>query len=89
MKQFDLILLKEIDAEFNTITENVEVEYKGEWDDKIHDSYLRYVKQVQDQSRCIHKIKSQIEEIMEEAQKLDIDDMKRMVDNLCGEAAAV
>ena len=48
MKSYDLTTLAVLDDQFRGLTDSLSERYKGNWDDKIHDSYLTYVKQVQE-----------------------------------------
>ena len=56
MRTIDLSSLKNNDSEYEKLIDSATDSYKGDWDDQIHDSYLRYLKQIQEQSRTIHVI---------------------------------
>lgn len=89
MKTYDLTPLKNNDVEYGKVIESVSEHYKGDWDDKIHDSYLRYVKQVQEQSQKVHYIRCKAETLEKEVEGLKLDELQKRVESLCREANSV
>ena len=89
MKTVDLTPLKSIDTEYERSSDTVSENYKGDWDDKIHNSYLMYLKQIQENSRKIHVIRCKAETLVKEAEGLKIDELKRRGEALCREADSV
>ena len=89
MKVVDLAPLKSIDTEYEKVYDTVSENYKGDWDDKIHDSYLRYLKQVHENSRKIHVIRCKAETLEKELYGLRVDELKKMSEILCREADSV
>ncbi len=89
MKNCDLTPLKSIDTEYEKASDTVSEYYKGEWDDKIHDSFLIYLKQIQENSRKIHVIRCKTETLEKEVEELKIEELKRQCENLCKEADSV
>lgn len=89
MKAIDLASLKSNDAGYEKVVNTATENYKGDWDDQIHDSYLGYLKQIQEQSRKVHVIRCKAETLEKEAEGLRIDDMRKQADSLCREADSV
>lgn len=89
MKQYDLIPLKDNDNEYAKLSGSVEADYKGSWDDKVHDSYAGYVKHVQENSRRVHVIRCKAETIEKELDGLKIDDMTSLSLQLCREVDSI
>ena len=78
-----------IDSEYAKLVSDVAECYSGQWDDRVHDSYSNYVKQVQDYSQNMHEIRSKSESIIEEIQSFNIDGLIQEADSLCMEADAL
>ncbi len=78
-----------VDSEYAKVVSDVAEYYSGQWDDKVHDSYSNYVKQVQDYSQNMHEIRSKSESIIEEIRSFNIDGLIQEADALCKEADAV
>ncbi|MCI8663049.1 MAG: hypothetical protein HFG69_07315 [Hungatella sp.] len=89
MKTYDFTPLKNNDTEYQKITDSVSERYKGDWDDRIHDSYLRYVKQTEELSLKVHIIRCKAETLEKEAEGLKIEELQRKADSLCREADAI
>lgn len=89
MRTIDLSSLKNNDSEYEKLIDSATDSYKGDWDDQIHDSYLRYLKQIQEQSRTIHVIRCKAETLEKEAEGLKIEEVRRKADSLCREADSV
>lgn len=89
MKTYDLTPLKSNDVEYGEAVESVVEYYRGDWDDEIHDSYMRYVKQVQEQSQKIHVIRCKAETLKKEVEGLNVEELKQIADSLCREADSV
>ncbi len=89
MKQYDLASLKDNDVEYGKLVDTVELNYKCAWDDKVHDSFLRYVKQVQDYARRVHIIRCKAETLVKELDDLKIDEMRTASDRVCREADSI
>lgn len=89
MKTINLAPLKSNDAEYRKLSDTVSNQYKGGWDDKIHESYLRYLKQVQENSRKLHVIRCKAEILEKEIEAFKIDELKKRAEALCREADSV
>lgn len=89
MKQYDLTPLMDNDIEYGKTIEAAEKNYKCAWDDKVHDSFLRYVKQVQDYSRRVHVVRCKAETLEKELDGLRINEMITASDRLCREADSI
>ncbi len=89
MKSIDLAPLKGNDVEYEEVTNTASENYKGDWDDKIHDSYLKYLAQIQENSRKIHMIRCKAETLEKEAEGLMIDELIKRGEALCREADSV
>jgi hypothetical protein len=89
MKQYDLTPLKDNDTEYGKAIDVVEANYKCAWDDKVHDSFLRYVKHIQDYARRVHVVRCKAETLEKELDGLRIDELKTASDRLCREADSI
>ena len=86
MIKVDLVQLINNDYEYEKAYVNVYDKYKCNWDDSVHDSYLRLVKDIQEYSSNIHRIRCKAESLKKEAEELNVDSMMTKADDLCGEA---
>lgn len=89
MKIYDLTPVRNNDVEYKKAAEAVAEHYKGAWDDKIHDSYLRYVKQIQEQSHKVHMIRCKAETLEKEVEGLKIEEQQKKAEGLCREADSI
>lgn len=86
MKEIDVSSLKDIDVQYERLSSQVEEHFKGDWDDPVHDSYGRYVKQVKGCSERLKYIRSRAETLSQEVAALKIDELRNKSDMLCREA---
>ena len=77
MKSYDLTTLAVLDDQFRGLTDSLSERYKGNWDDKIHDSYLTYVKQVQELSLKLHEIRCRAHSLDRAINALNIDEIEQ------------
>lgn len=89
MKTVDITPIKEIDIQYEKAVANLSEKYKGEWDDAVHESYGRYVTQLQELGREVRNIRCKVETLEKEAEELRIDELIRKADSLCREADAI
>ena len=89
MKIYDLTPLKNNDEEYRKLKELVSERYKDDWDDKVHDSYLIYVKQVQEQLQKLHVIRCKADILEKEAENLNVEELQKRAENLCREADSI
>lgn len=89
MKTVDIAPLTNCDHEYEKAFTNVSGKYKCNWDDPVHDSYLRLVKDIQEYSGNIHKIRCKAESLEKEAETLNVDSMMTKADILCREANSI
>ena len=89
MRTVDLTPLINNDHEYEKAYLNISKKYKCNWDDTVHDSYLRLVKDIQEYSSNIHRIRCKAESLEKEAEALNIDSMMIKADNLCREANSI
>ena len=82
----DLTPIKENDNEFGRIVTNVSTQYVGAWDDPIHDSYRRYVNEMEEYAQRVHAVKCRAESLQKEVEGLRIDEMLEKAQRLCREA---
>lgn len=86
MKTYDLTPLKRNDEEYAKMAKDVSKLYKCDWDDKVHDSYLEYVNQVQEYSEKLHVIRCKAEMLVKEIEDMIIEEMTKSAQSLCREA---
>jgi len=89
MKTVDITPLKDNDVEYEKLVSAVAEKYKCEWDDAVHDSYGRYLSQIQENSRNIHGIRCKAEMIVQEMANLKTDQVGNRVNSLCKEADSI
>ena len=89
MKEINLTPLKEIDVQYEKITEMLDAKYQCDWDDAIHESYGRYVVQLQEMAKDVKAIRCKVETLQKEVEELRIDDLMGNPDSLCREADTV
>lgn len=89
MKNIDLSPLIILDNEYGRLKDSVTDSFKGNWDDKIHDSYQRYVMQIQKYSQDVHAIRCKTESLKKEIEALDVDGLLKQADELCREADSI
>ncbi len=89
MKLPDISPLKGNEEGFFKNVSDIEEHYKCEWDDPVHDSYHRYVKDNQEYARMISRIRSHAEDIVYYIDKLGIDEFRQQAERLCREADEV
>lgn len=89
MNTVDITPIKEIDVQYEKIVSNLCEKYKGEWDDAVHESYGRYVAQLQELTREVRNIRCKVETLEKEAEELKIEGLIRKAEMLCKEADTV
>lgn len=85
----ELSPIKNNDIEYKEITTDIERNFNCEWDDAIHDSYKRYVEQMQEHSTSLHNIRCKVEVLQKEIEALKIDDVIIKAESLCREADTI
>ena len=85
----DLTRLINNDTRFKEETNKVEERYRCDWDDVVHDSYLRYVRQQKERAESIHSIRCKAESIVKEVEELKINDMLAKAKALCEETSSL
>lgn len=81
--------IKKCDSEYNKLLSDLSNSYNCNWNDMIHDSYLNYLKQIQDIYAEIHSINCNMNVLNKELEYLHIDEIKNETDKLCREADLV
>lgn len=89
MRTVDLTPLINNDHEYEKAFINVSEKYKCNWDDMVHDSYLRLVKDIQEYSGNIHRIRCKVEGLEKEVKALNVDSMMTKADGMCREANSI
>ena len=89
MKAIDLTQLKDIDIQYEKSTETLANKYTCDWDDSVHESYGRFVAQLQEMAKEVKTIRCRVETLQKEAEELRIEDLLNRADALCREADAV
>ena len=89
MRKVDLVPLVNSDQEYEKAYTDVADKYKCNWDDSVHDSYSSLVKDIEEYSNSIHRIRCKTETMSEEIEALNVDNMLDIADSLCKEAVSV
>ena len=89
MKTVDVTPIRDINIRYEKSVSNLGEKYKGEWDDAIHESYGRYVTQLQELLREVKCIRCKVEVLEKEVEELKIEELVRKAEMLCKEAGEV
>lgn len=89
MKTVDLTPISDIDIQYEKIVSTLDERFKCEWDDAVHESYGRFVNQLQELSREVKFIRCKVETLEKEAEGLKIEELTYKAEKLCKEADAV
>ena len=86
MKAPDLTSLQKVDTEYRELSAAITESYRGDWDDSVHRSYNRYVKNVEQNSNRIHAVNRQSRQIIKAVASLNVERLSKRADELQREA---
>ncbi len=66
MKHVDLSPIISCDSAYEHASSNLTEKYNSAWDDAVHDSFSRFVRQIQENGRKLHDIRTSAK-LLEEA----------------------
>ncbi len=89
MKTIDFNALKNNDEIYKQKICNAEESFKGDWNDKVHDSFSRYIRQIKEYSRLLHTLRGKAETLEKEVVEMKIDEVIKRADSLCEEADSI
>lgn len=89
MKTYDLAALRNLDEIYMKLYGDISENYKCQWDDSIHDSYLSYVKHIDDLSQQVHTIRCAVDTIEGVSDGLQVDELEQKAQDLRWEAETV
>lgn len=89
MKSFDLSPLKKNDTEFQKIVTELSGKYRCDWNDSVHDSFLPFVRTMEDHSQSLHRITSKAQSILSDVEQINMDELCSTADKLVSEAESV
>lgn len=89
MTNIDLSSLGLLDAEFASRTTALAERFQSEWDDDVHDSFSRYIKQVRDYQNEVHDIRTRTELILKAVEDLGVQDLCEKAMVLCQEVETI
>ena len=89
MKTIDLTPIKQNDDEYSALADQLSQKYQCDWDDQVHESYGKYVAEVHQYSDSIRNIRCKAETLEKELSMLQVEEMIRLGDSLCKEAASL
>lgn len=89
MRTVDLTPLIENDREYEKASSVVSDRFKSNWEDSVHDTYLRFVKEIRGYSDSIHRIRCKTESLAKEAEALNVDGILAKAESLCREANSI
>lgn len=87
--KIDITPIRNIDIQYEKIVSNLSERYKGSWDDAVHESYGRYVSQLQELTREVRNVRCKVETLEKEVEELKIEELTRKAEMLCKEADAI
>ncbi len=89
MKSVDLSPLNKNDTEFQKTVTELSGKYRCDWNDSVHDSFLPFVRTMEDHSQSLHRISSKAETILSDVEQINMDELCSSADNLVSEADSV
>lgn len=89
MKSVDLSPLNKNDTEFQKAVTELSGKYRCDWNDSVHDSFLPFVRTMEDHSQTLHRIGGKAESILSEVEKINMDELCSTANNLVSEADSV
>ena len=89
MEMADITPLINNDGEYRQLADSLSERFNCEWDDVVHDSYERYVKDMGANSEKLHTIRCRAEALAKEVESVNIDELVRESECLCREADEV
>lgn len=85
MEKIDLSSLERNAKEYFELSNSLREKYNCNWNDTVHDSYKYYVKQVEELSIELRKIKNNSISILREVDSVDLNRLEKKVDSLKNE----
>lgn len=89
MMEIDLTPLMEMDTQYEQIILDVVNHFQCDWDDKVHDSYGRLVKQFREYEKQVKAVRLEADKAKHEVEALRINEIDSKTDALCEEARSV
>ena len=78
-----------LDNKFSEITRDIESNYKGDWNDSVHDSYRGFVNSTNNSAEAIHYIRCQTELVVSDVESLCVNDIEKDANSLCREVDTI
>ena len=85
----DLSSLQKVDTEYWEFSIEIKKSYRGDWDDAVHRSYDRFVKNVEQNAAGIRAINGQARQIIKTAASLGVERLSKHADELYREADSI
>ena len=85
MREINISSIVNLDSQYQTIVDTTRTKYSCEWDDAVHDSFKRYVDEIQQYSEELRNIRKNTEINMQKIDELQIDNLVSKSDELCSE----
>ena len=89
MRNFDLSPLIQNDIQYEKIVSGIANSYKCDWDDAVHDSYGKYVEQMQTMSKELKIIRTNAEVLVKEIVELKTEEYTMKSNELSEEVNAI
>lgn len=89
MKSVDLSPLNKNDTEFQKLVSELSGKYRCDWNDSVHDSFLPFVRTMEEHSQSLHKISCKAESILSDVELINMDELCSTADILVSEADSV
>lgn len=78
----ELASLQKVDTEYRELSVEIKDSYRGDWDDAVHRSYGRYVKNVEQNAIKIRTVNRQARQIIKTATSLGVERLSKHADEL-------
>ena len=77
------------DNEYQGITDKIEKNYRCDWDDPVHDSYLPFIKKMNDNSKKLHGVRKEAERIVDDIDKIKVSEIVNTAKSLYRKAELI
>ena len=78
----ELASLQQVDTGYRELSVAIKESYRGDWDDDVHRSYGRYVKNVEQNAVRIHTVNRQAKQLIKTATSLGVERLSKHADEL-------
>lgn len=85
MKEINISALKDSDLKFSELMSELKRNYHRSWNDDVHESFVKYIDQVEQYAADLHRIRCTMETTVDEVENLKFDAMILDAERICKE----